>query len=90
MITALGAFLLLNAFGLLGTFVGLVIMHVMMALPLVVVTMTAALRQLGESLNLRRPSAWRDAAQGFPSCYFSGGCSLPRDQRHLRVLHIVR
>ena len=51
-ITALGAFLMLNALGLLGTFVGLVIMHVMMALPLVVVTMTAALRQLGEGLNL--------------------------------------
>ncbi|MBD2749556.1 ABC transporter permease [Microvirga sp. BT688] len=51
-ITALGAFLLLNALGLLGTFTGLVIMHVMMALPLVVVTMTAALRQLGEGLSL--------------------------------------
>ncbi|GAU86780.1 ABC transporter permease [Bosea sp. BIWAKO-01] len=51
-ITALGAFLLLNASGLYGTFAGLLIMHVMMALPLVIITMTAALRQLGEGLNL--------------------------------------
>ncbi len=47
-IIALGAFLFLNSISLLGTFPGLLIMHVMMALPLVVVTMTAALRQLGQ------------------------------------------
>jgi len=47
-IIALGAFLFLNSTRLLGTFVGLLIMHVMMAMPLVVVTMTAALRQIGQ------------------------------------------
>ena len=47
-IIALGAFLFLNTTRLLGTFAGLLIMHVMMALPLVVVTMTAALRQIGQ------------------------------------------
>lgn len=46
-IVALGAFLFLNSIGLLGTFAGLLIMHVMMALPLVVVTMSASLRQIG-------------------------------------------
>ena len=51
-ITALGAFLFLNAVGLYGSFVGILIMHVMIALPLVIVMMTAALRQLGDSLNL--------------------------------------
>ncbi len=51
-ITALGAFLFLNAIGIYGTFSGLLIMHVMMALPLVIVAMSAALRQLGTSLTL--------------------------------------
>jgi ABC-type spermidine/putrescine transport system permease subunit II len=46
-IIALGAFLFLNSVGMLGRFSGLLTMHVMMALPLVVVTMTAALRQIG-------------------------------------------
>jgi ABC-type spermidine/putrescine transport system permease subunit II len=48
-IIALGAFLFLNSIGLLGTFPGLLIMHVMMALPLVVVNMSAALRQIGQA-----------------------------------------
>lgn len=48
-IIALGAFLFLNAIGFLGTFSGLLVMHVMMAMPLVVMTMSAALKQMGQA-----------------------------------------
>lgn len=51
-IIALGSFLFLNSVGLYGTFVGILLMHMVLALPFVILTMTAGLRQIGESQAL--------------------------------------
>ncbi len=51
-IIALGGFLFLNSVGLYGTFVGILLMHVVLALPLVIITMTAGFRRAGHKLTL--------------------------------------
>jgi ABC-type spermidine/putrescine transport system permease subunit II len=50
-IIALGGFLFLNAAGLYGSLAGVLLMHIVLALPFVVVIMTAGLRQAGDSLT---------------------------------------
>ena len=50
-LVALGGFLFLNSVGLYGTFAGILLMHVVLALPFVIMTMTAGLRQVGFGIN---------------------------------------